>query len=178
MKGAIDYGPQGGDGRSYMTDAHASLTCTQCHKTHDFTPIEDPRTDSGCTDTGCHPASGPLVVGNVTDPGVVHTNHIIAATATRLSIRVSATSLARKKSVTVRSALSGGVPAGTLVVYEVKKPGARSYSLLRSAVVGSSGASSVSFKLISRGVHYFRVRFLGNARFGVSSAITGKVTAR
>jgi hypothetical protein len=76
VKGANDYGPQGGDSRSYVTANHAEFGCTDCHKTHDFTPIADPRTDAGCNGTGCHVLSGPATLGGVDDPGVVHTNHM------------------------------------------------------------------------------------------------------
>jgi hypothetical protein len=68
--GTIDYGPQGGDSRAYMTASHGGLTCIDCHPTHDFTPV-DPDTKRACGTSGCHDVSR---VGTV--PGVVHTNHL------------------------------------------------------------------------------------------------------
>ena len=78
VKGSIDYGPQGGDSRSFVTSHHAGLGCIDCHKTHDFTPIADPRTDAQCNGVGCHVAGGPAVLGGATDPLVVHVNHLQA----------------------------------------------------------------------------------------------------
>ena len=85
MKGSVDYGPQGGDSRSFVTSDHASLGCTDCHKTHDFTPIEDPRTDARCSGAGCHVAGGPATLGGVTAPLAVHTNHLVADTTPPLT---------------------------------------------------------------------------------------------
>jgi hypothetical protein len=76
VKGANDYGPQSGDSRSFVTASHAGFGCADCHKTHDFTPIADPRTDAACNGAGCHGSGGPATLGGADDPGVVHTNHI------------------------------------------------------------------------------------------------------
>jgi hypothetical protein len=178
MKGSIDYGPQGGDARSFVTSHHAAFGCTECHKTHDFTPIDDPRTDASCNSAGCHVAGGQPILGGVTAPGVVHTNHVVAAAATGLSLRASATSLLRYRYVSLASVLSGGVPAGTTVRYEVKKPGSRSYSLVRTSSVAQTGTSTLRYRLMTRGTYYFRVHFLGNARFRASTSTARKVVSR
>ena len=68
--GGHDYGPQGGDSRAFVTASHRGLGCTDCHPTHDFTPVH-PDSYAACGTSGCHDVSR---VG--TSPGVVHTNHI------------------------------------------------------------------------------------------------------
>jgi len=72
-----NYGPQGGDSRSYVTANHADLGCVDCHKRHDFAPETSAQAndDPTCTGLGCHSDRAPLPK-SPTDPGVVHTNHI------------------------------------------------------------------------------------------------------
>jgi nitrate/TMAO reductase-like tetraheme cytochrome c subunit len=74
--GGVNYGPQGGDSRAYMTTSHVGLGCIDCHKTHDFTPEEDTAAvgDSKCNEPGCHTTAAKLA--GPSGPGVVHTNHI------------------------------------------------------------------------------------------------------
>jgi hypothetical protein len=74
--GTSNFGPQGGDSRAYVTAAHASFGCVDCHKTHDFTPEQDSAAvkDSKCNGSGCHTTAKKL--GGPNDPGVVHTNHL------------------------------------------------------------------------------------------------------
>ena len=76
MLGGRNYGPQGGDSRAYVTSAHASLGCVDCHKTHDFAPEQDSAAvkDGKCNALGCHTTARKL--GGPSDPGFVHTNHI------------------------------------------------------------------------------------------------------
>lgn len=68
--GGVDYGPQGGDSRAYVTSSHRGLGCIDCHPTHDFTPTQ-PETTASCGGSGCHSTarSGSL-------PGKVHVNHL------------------------------------------------------------------------------------------------------
>ena len=68
--GGIDYGPQGGDSRAFVTASHQGLGCIACHPTHDFTPVL-PETTSSCVGSGCHSTSQ---VGTL--PGKVHVNHL------------------------------------------------------------------------------------------------------
>jgi hypothetical protein len=72
-----NYGPQGGDSRSYMTANHANLGCIDCHKGHTFAPETSAQaaTDTKCIGMGCHNVGAPAP-RTATDPGVVHTNHI------------------------------------------------------------------------------------------------------
>jgi len=73
----VNYGPQGGDSRSYVTISHGDLGCVDCHKTHDFVPetLAEASTDVNCIGLGCHNllAPAPKSPG---DPGVIHINHI------------------------------------------------------------------------------------------------------
>jgi hypothetical protein len=73
----VNYGPQGGDSRAYVTASHANLGCIDCHKTHDFTPetLAQAVTDPNCIGLGCHNLSAPAPK-SPGDPGVVHVNHI------------------------------------------------------------------------------------------------------
>ena len=68
--GGIDYGPQGGDSRSYVTTSHQGLGCIDCHPTHDFTPTAPEATPS-CAGVACHSISR---TGSL--PGKVHINHL------------------------------------------------------------------------------------------------------
>ncbi len=68
--GGIDYGPQGGDSRAYVTTSHQGLGCIDCHPTHDFTPVR-PETRSSCGGSGCHSSSRAASL-----PGKVHVNHL------------------------------------------------------------------------------------------------------
>jgi hypothetical protein len=75
--GSANYGPQGGDSRSYVTASHADLGCIDCHTSHDFTPESATQAmlDVNCIGFGCHNRSTPLPK-SPSDPGVVHVNHL------------------------------------------------------------------------------------------------------
>jgi hypothetical protein len=94
----------------------------------------------------------------------------VGPTATTLSFTTTSVSLKRGQYVGCSSVLSGGVPAGTLVRYEVKKPGSKVYVLLYTRAVNSAGASSYRYKTTVRGTYYFRARFLGTASFTASTS--------
>lgn len=66
--GGVNYGPQGGDSRAFVTASHAGMTCIDCHTTHDFTPLAP--TSPGCSTSACHGPATPV------GPGVVHVNHL------------------------------------------------------------------------------------------------------
>ena len=68
--GGIDYGPQGGDSRAYVTTSHQGLGCIDCHPTHDFRPIA-PEATASCGGTACHSSSKAA-----SSPGKVHVNHL------------------------------------------------------------------------------------------------------
>ena len=68
--GGIDYGPQGGDSRAYVTTSHQGLGCIDCHPTHDFTPAA-PETTASCAGSACHSTSKADSL-----PGKVHFNHL------------------------------------------------------------------------------------------------------
>lgn len=67
--GGIDYGPQGGDSRAFLTTSHKGLNCVDCHPTRDFTPVV--ATSSNCGTGACHGSDR-----SATLPGKVHVNHL------------------------------------------------------------------------------------------------------
>jgi hypothetical protein len=68
--GGIDFGPQGGDSRAYVTTSHQGMACVDCHATHDFTPSV-PTSAPSCAGAACH--STPR---DASFPGKVHINHL------------------------------------------------------------------------------------------------------
>jgi hypothetical protein len=76
--GGVDYGPQGGDSRAFVTSSHAGMACSDCHPTHDFKPVDPSTSPTGapgyfaCLGSGCHSGTSAAKPG----PGVVHVNHI------------------------------------------------------------------------------------------------------
>lgn len=162
VKGAKDYGPQGGDSRAYVTAHHAGFACIDCHPDHTFRPIEDPRTVAACNGTGCHTAAGPLVIGSVTDPGVVHINHIEAADVTRLRLTASATRLLLGRYFTLTSTLYGA-PSNATVVFQVRKYGTTRWLTLATRGV-VSGIARCRFRTTHRGLYAYRVVYRGTSR--------------
>ncbi len=67
IQDGINYGPQGGDSRSYVMVNHQGFGCGDCHDPHDFTPV-DPTQKSTCA--GCHPTAD-------SHSGRVHINHLL-----------------------------------------------------------------------------------------------------
>lgn len=59
----ISLGTQGGDSRSFVASNHQGFGCGDCHKPHDFTPV-NPQTTTACS--SCHSSS---------KTGKVHLNH-------------------------------------------------------------------------------------------------------
>lgn len=177
VKRSTNYGAQGGDSRSFVTAAHKAFGCADCHQTHDFAPVKDPRKDQICNRAGCHVASGPAKLGGATGAGVVHINHI-PTVGTSVTLKTSLGSLRRGHSLVLKSTLSGAVPTRTIVRYEVKKPNSRKYVSVASRTVSSSGTSSLTYKPTSRGRYYFRVRFSGAPGFNGSISKSRLVIVR
>ncbi len=61
---SINYGPQGGDSRSYVAENHKGFNCTDCHTPHSFEHV-NPTTTTACM--SCHTGS---------KTGKVHINHM------------------------------------------------------------------------------------------------------
>jgi hypothetical protein len=64
--GGVNFGPQGGDSRSFVAKNHQGFGCIDCHDSHTFQPV-DPKSTVACR--GCHS------LGNAT--GKVHINHML-----------------------------------------------------------------------------------------------------
>jgi hypothetical protein len=62
--GGINYGPQGGDSRSYVASNHQGFGCIDCHTPHTFAHVT-PETTTACL--ACH---------SVPKTGKVHLNHM------------------------------------------------------------------------------------------------------
>jgi hypothetical protein len=131
------------------------------------------------TATGTHT----LTFWSVDNAGNVESTHsatfsVTAQQPTLLSLKASASSLTKGKYVGLSSTLSGGIPAGTIVRYEVSKPGSSTFVLVATRAVNGSGASSYRYKLTLRGYYHFRVRFLGTPGFTASISPVRQVRSR
>jgi hypothetical protein len=133
-----------------------------------------------------------LIDGSPVTPATSYTftnvtaNHTIlvsfasnAAVRTTISLRASGSSFRLGKYIGLSAVLSGGVPAGTLVRFEIRKPGTTRFVTLQTRAVNAAGSASAKrYKLTKRGTYYFRVRFLGNAGFAASTSSSRKVVVR
>jgi len=96
-----------------------------------------------------------------------------------VSLKAADTTIRRNQYASLSSVLSGGVPAGTHVRYEVRRPGRSSYSIITSSQdVSATGKSSRRYKVTSKGSYYFRVRFMGLTDFAPATSRTVKVSVR
>jgi hypothetical protein len=99
--------------------------------------------------------------------------------ATHLVLSASARSVRVGKYVTFSSILSGGVPLGTHVRYQVRTPGHSTYVTISSTRgVSATGVSSIRYKLSKRGTYYVRARFMGIAGFSGSISNVVKVAVK
>ena len=100
--------------------------------------------------------------------------------ATSVTLKAAPATVAVKKAVQLKAVLGGkqGFPAGAAVVFEVKKPGAGSYSKIVSKKVTDTGAAAASYKPTKKGTYYFRVRFLQTVDFKASASKAAKVVCR
>jgi Tol biopolymer transport system component len=109
----------------------------------------------------------------------VFVNDATPPVKTTLKAKASSSRPKRNKYVTISSTLSGHVPSGSYVLYEVRLPGKSSYKTISSKrPVSATGSSSVRYKLTKKGTYYFRVRFLGVPGFSASSSKSVKVVVR
>ena len=99
-------------------------------------------------------------------------------TATTISLKGTATTILRYKYLGLSTVLSGGVPAGTMVRYEIKKPHSNTYVLLTTRSVNAAGAVNYRYKMPARGTYYFRVRFLGTSAFKAVCSLSWKVICK
>jgi hypothetical protein len=109
--------------------------------------------------------------GNV-EEATTSTFTVAAPTTMPMPIRVSATSIYRKRPVTISGSVSKpGVP----VVLYYKKPGASSYSVLRTLTASSTGTWSVKIYPSYRGSYYFKAKFAGDSEWLASSSTYKRV---
>jgi hypothetical protein len=130
-----------------------------------------------------------VAVANVTTYAFtgVQADHTIAVTfaadpvATTSSLSSNHSSVKHGKTVKLSSVLRHlglGGPAGVKVRYEYKKPGSSKWVLLTTRTTGSTGATSYTTKLKSRGTYSYRVRFLATALWTASTSRTVKVKSK
>ena len=67
--------------------------------------------------------------------------------------------------MTLTATLKGGKFTNTYLRFEVKKAGAKSYKLLKTVKVSSTGVAKYRYKVTAKGTRYHRVKFLGNATY-------------
>ena len=116
----------------------------------------------------------------------VTANHTISASYawTKLSstaaLKRSARVVKRNGYVWLTVTLKGAAGVNnTGVRIEVKKPGKRSYRLLKTVKVKSNGVATYKYKLRTKGKWYFRAKFTGNATYLPAPLRSGlKVTVR
>lgn len=102
-----------------------------------------------------------------------------APKTTSVTVRSSASTTYLYRYVTLTSVLKGGVPAGTRVRLEVRRPGSSSYVLLSNRTVGATGImSSYKYRMTKRGYYYFRVKYLGATSFKASTSSYVRVVVR
>jgi hypothetical protein len=101
-----------------------------------------------------------------------------AKTSTKVSLKASRTSLARRSYVTLTATLKGGVPSGTKVTFQVKAPGKKSYTTFSSLGVSSKGVAAKKYRVAVKGAYYFRVVYSGGATFNASTSSSVKVSAK
>lgn len=112
-------------------------------------------------------------VGNI-EMHAVHTFTVGHKLATSTTLKVSAKSVKSGGYVTLTAKLSGGAfAAGTTINFEQKSAGKSSYTLLKTVKVGTSGAATYRFKAVGKGTRYFRVKFLGTAKYLAAPVKTG-----
>jgi hypothetical protein len=128
------------------------------------------------------PAPSSYTFSNVTaDHSIAVTFSNAAASTTELSLYSSASRVRLRKSVTLSGALDSFMDlptVGLAVRYEVKKPGASAWTLMRSCITNVFGASHASMKLTKVGTYRFRARFLGTEILAASDSPVVRVVAR
>jgi hypothetical protein len=85
---------------------------------------------------------------------------------TSTTLRYSATTITHGHYVTLTAHVKGGTFApGSVVRFEVKRPGSLSYVGLKVVRVNADGIATYRYKVNARGNNWHRVRFFGNATY-------------
>jgi hypothetical protein len=171
---------------------HYGTDCGACHQIIVPTPEPTTTPEPSGTPAPAGAASCKVVVTGVGSHTVeywtqdlarnasVHTvkTFSIARVATRITLRASASSMRLGGYVSLSSVLSGGAPAGSIVRFEVRRPGTSAYSLMANRGCSSAGASSFRYRLTKRGTYYFRTRFLGTSTYASSTSSQVRVIVK
>jgi hypothetical protein len=84
---------------------------------------------------------------------------------TSTTLKASARTVRLNRYVRLTARVTGGTFTNAKVRYEVKKPGQKSYRLLKTVTLSSTGGATYKCKVTAKGKWYFRVKFLGNATY-------------
>ena len=81
---------------------------------------------------------------------------------TSTTLKASAKTVKRNRYVKLTARVTGGTFTNATVRYEVKKPGQKAFSLLKTVKLSSTGGATYKCKVTVKGNWYFRVKFLGD----------------
>jgi hypothetical protein len=128
------------------------------------------------------PAPTSYTFSNVTaDHKVSVTFSNAAAARCDLSLYSSVSRIRRNHSVTLSGVLESWMDLSTFgqgIRYEVKKPGFKTWSLIRTCTTNPFGATYTSYKPTKVGTYSFRASFLGTADLAAGTSPVVKVVVR
>ena len=81
---------------------------------------------------------------------------------TSTTLKASARTVRLNRYVKLTAGVTGGSFTNATIRYEVKKPGQKSFRLLKTVNLSSTGGATYKCKVTRRGNWYFRVKFLGD----------------
>ncbi|WP_019144238.1 Ig-like domain-containing protein [Aeromicrobium massiliense] len=117
---------------------------------------------------------------DTTEPSSVTSALKVTRKATSAAVSASSR-VKRGRSFTVTARVGGAAagvsPTGTVKVY-VKAPGARSYKVVKTLRVGSTGKVTTKVKASKRGKASVKVVYSGDTRYGASTSRVTRVTVR
>jgi hypothetical protein len=97
---------------------------------------------------------------------------------TSASVKASASTVKLRGYAKVTGRVTGGTFSDASVRYEVKKPGQKSYRLLETVKLNSTGVATYKCRMTVKGSWYFRVKFLGDDVYLPSSAKAIRVVVK
>jgi hypothetical protein len=102
---------------------------------------------------------------DVTDDHSISASFEWTKLPTSTSLKASARTIKRNKTVTLTGTLKGGTFTNSSVVFELKKPGQKTYKTFKTCKVSATGVASCKYKVTVKGNWYFRVKFLGDSTY-------------
>jgi hypothetical protein len=102
----------------------------------------------------------------------------VGTVPTRLSIRSNHSSTTRYHTISLYGWLKPGLPLGSHVVVQAKKPGSSTWVTLSTRHTSATGYWSYPYKVRIRGSYYFRAKFAGSVGFGSVKSSSVKVSVK